>query len=418
MKHENHWDVAVIGAGAAGLMAGYSAAQANPKLRVVVLEGASRIGAKILVSGGGRCNVTHYTVSEKDFCGAAPKAIRKILRRFPVEKTVSFFQEYGVELVQEPTGKLFPAANKARVVVNALVQACKSAGVTLKTRHRVVKLISEEQADGYRIECLDPELENLSARKVILATGGLSLPKSGSDGWGLRAAQSLTPPLKEPLIPALVPLLVEKQHPLLERAGLTLPAKLILRSSTRKKLWEVTGSLLITHVGLSGPAALDMSRHYLRAQETDPGAHLVIHWIPDQTDQELDSELQNITPKNLTAYLARSLPRRLVETLLGLAGIRHFEGGGLAKNLRRALISQLTQMEIPITGDQGFHKAEVTAGGVPLSEVHLKTLESRKVPGLHFAGEVLDVDGRIGGFNFQWAWASGYVSGTAAAVCE
>lgn len=405
-------DLVVVGAGAGGLMAACQAARTAPEQRVVVLEGAKRIGAKILVSGGGRCNLTNRRVVARDFRGSGRKAIDRVLRRFRVEDTVGFFAEQGLEVHEEERGKLYPDSEKALDVVRALVAAAEQAGAEIRTAHRVERI--EPEGGAFRLlgSWEGPEL---MARRVILATGGRSLPRSGSDGWGFTEAARLGHGLTPHQLQALVPLRLEAGCPLLARAGTTLPVRLTLVSATGAHLEQIEGSLLITHVGISGPAALDMSRHFLLARETDPGVGLSISWLPHRGEEELQRSLQDLPTRSLVRELSRDLPRKLVETLVSLADLPPPSAEVLPRTARRRLVEVLLRQPLPVTGPTGWQAAEVTAGGVPLGELDLKTMESRRVPGLHLAGEVLDVDGRLGGFNFQWAWASGFVAGSSAA---
>ena len=176
-----------------------------------------------------------------------------------------------------------------------------------------------------------------------------------------------------------------------------------------------TGAILCTHFGLSGPAVLDISRYFIDAQREDPGAHLVVNWLPGETTESVDTMLRDAGRRSAGGILRGRLPERLARALCQEAGVDPAAApGSLPRERRRALAGSIAAMPLPVTGNRGFTYAEVTAGGVPLSELHLDTMESRRCPGLHLCGEICDVDGRIGGFNFQWAWASGYVAGTEA----
>ena len=405
-------DILVIGAGAAGLFAatwaGRAARETGRHLSIVAIDGARKLGAKILVAGGGRCNVTHWQVSEADYAGGTPPAIRKVLKRFPVEDTVAFFRQAGVELKREETGKLFPVSDSARTVLDALVRAAEDAGARLVHPARVTHLAMAE--DGF---LATTDTGPVAARRVILCTGGKSLPKSGSDGGGYELARALGHSLTSPIVPALVPLRLPEGHWLRELSGLTLPAEVILLSASGKRLASFTGSTLCTHVGLSGPSVLDISRHWLVARHHDPQVRLAINWLPNRSVDEVDLMLIEARGRGALAVLREHLPDRLARRLCELAGAP--PTGDIPREARKRLVQSLTALPLEITGDRGFTVAEATAGGVPLTEVRLETMESRICPGLFFAGEVLDVDGRIGGFNFQWAWASGFVACRAAA---
>ena len=406
------YDIAIIGAGAAGLTAAIFARRAAPSARIVALDGAPRIGAKILISGGGRCNVTHHAVSAKDFNGNR-NAIGKVLRTFDVDATVAWFEEMGVILKREETGKLFPGTDKARTIVDALLHAAE--GVEIRT--------------GYRVESLEPGFVingALEAKRVILAAGGRSVPKTGSDGHGYALARSLGHTVTD-VFPALVPLILEDGHWLTSLSGTSTDVELSVRTGTGRILERVRGSLLFTHFGLSGPAALDVSRHWIAAKREDPKATLTVSFLPGESFESLDRLLQKGTVRG-------RIPARLLDALTGgrasrppLPGIlpgRIPPGetpGGLragrppSRDTRRDLVRNLLELPLPIKADRGFDYAEVTAGGIPLTEIDLATMASRRCENLFLCGEILDVDGRIGGFNFQWAWASGRLAGLSAA---
>lgn len=400
-----------MGAGAAGLMAAIWAARSAPGRRVLLLDGARVLGAKILVSGGGRCNVTHHRVDEAGFNGSTPAAIRKVLRRFDVPRTIAFFRELGVELKREETGKLFPTTDRARSVLDALVAAARGAGVTLRHPWRAVGLVRE--SDRFTVTSSTGEV--MRASRVVLATGGRSLPKTGSDGGGYALAQALGHTLTPRIFPGLVPLLVPEGHFVRALSGVSVPAALEVRTGSGRRRAALAGSLLCTHFGLSGPAALDISRHLIAARMDDPQARLVVRWLPEHTAESLDAALRGLGGATVGGFLGGRLPDRLARALCTEAGVDPATPGHrLAREARSALAQAAAEMTVPISGDRGYAFAEVTAGGVPLRELYLDTLRSRRCPGLSVCGEICDVDGRIGGFNFQWAWASGYVAGTSA----
>jgi predicted Rossmann fold flavoprotein len=404
--------IAVVGGGAAGLMAAIWAGRAGGH-RVVLLDGARTLGAKILISGGGRCNVTHHEVDESAFAGSSPAAIRKVLRRFGVKATVAFFADLGVALKREETGKLFPVTDRARTVLDALLEAAHIAGVEVVHPWRVAGIARAPK--GFTVAASDGR--RLDAERVVLATGGKSIPKSGSDGAGYGIAKTLGHSITDLILPALVPLRLAEGHFLRGLSGLSAPAIVEVRSRSGRRLAALTGDTLCTHFGLSGPAILDVSRHLLAARAADPGAGLVVNWLPGLTTETLDEQLRVLgagTP--LLLLRGQQLPERLARALCAAAGVDPATPGHrLARDARRALTRATTQLPVPVVGDTGFDFAEVTAGGVPLRELDLATMESRRCPGLYVCGEICDVDGRIGGFNFQWAWASGFVAGTAAA---
>jgi predicted Rossmann fold flavoprotein len=397
----------VVGAGAAGLMAAIWAARTRPGRVVVALDGARRLGAKILVSGGGRCNVTHERVDERDFNGASPNAIRKVLRRFGVADVIAFFKEQGVTLKREETGKLFPTTDDSRTILNALLGAARRAGVRIKHPRPVARVSRAEQ--GFLVK---GDWGEVRASAVVLATGGVSLPRSGSGGDRYELARSLGHSITPWILPALVPLTLPDGHFMRRLSGLTVKARVEVHGSTGRRLASATGSMLCAHFGLSGPAVLDISRHYLLAKLNDPRARLVINWLPDWTAERLDADLRGLEQTRPVSFFRRLLPDRLVEALFRDAGVAvDTAGHSLTRADRLALVRVFTRMEAPVSGHRGFSVAEATAGGVPLSELRLERMESKICPGLFMCGEMCDVDGRIGGFNFQWAWASGYVAG-------
>ncbi len=412
-------DLAIIGAGAAGLMAaiwaGRSAREAGITPRIVALDGAAKLGAKILVAGGGRCNVTHHEVDAAAYAGGSRNAIRKVIRRFDVPQTVEFFRRLGVELKREDTGKLFPVTDSARTVLDALLSAAQSVGVDLRTRHRVDSI--ERNGDGFVIRAPDnasdwPNWGELRAKRVIIACGGMSLPKTGSDGHGYRFVKSLGHTVTPRVFPSLVPLTLPEDHWARTLAGVATDATLEVRTSTNKRLASFTNALLFTHFGISGPVTLDISRYYLD-EASSGGAKLVANWLPGETAETVDAALLELGGRSVHRWLSEKLPDRLARQLIELAGLDiAATGATLTREKRRLLVQTLTALELAVTGSRGFRHAEVTAGGVPLTEVRLETMESRVVPSLHLVGEILDVDGRIGGFNFQWAWATGFIAGS------
>jgi predicted Rossmann fold flavoprotein len=397
-------DIAIIGAGAAGLTAAIFAREAAPDARILLLEAAPRIGAKILISGGGRCNVTNERVTAADFNGNR-NAIAKVLRTFTVEETIEWFASLGVQLQIEETKKLFPVTNRARTVVDALLRACQGADIILKARVTAIRKGTDFEIDAG---------ETFHARRVILCAGGRSVPKTGSDGSGYALAKSLGHSISE-TFPALVPLVLEKNHWLTTLSGTSAMVELTVRTGTGRVLESTRGSMLCTHFGLSGPATLDISRHWIAAVRGDPAVTLAINFLPDVSLASLEAAVIAEAGRNphlsAASFLRQRIPERIAMQIAGEAG----ELGRLARDERRRILHQVLHTVAPVLRDRGFDYAEVTAGGVPLSEVNLPSMASRVMNGMFLCGEILDVDGRIGGFNFQWAWASGRAAGIAAA---
>jgi predicted Rossmann fold flavoprotein len=385
--------------------------RSNPARHVVVLEGARQPGAKILVSGGTRCNVTNAVVSERDFWGGPRTIVRRVLRSFTVDETIAFFREIGVPLHEAPDGKLFPDSNRSRDVLGALLREVEACGASLYAGHRVHSI--DRAGRGFVIATPHGTME---ASRVVLATGGQSLPKSGSNGAGYGFAERLGHSLVA-TTPGLVPLTIgddSRFHAQL--SGVSHPAEITVRVDGRVAI-RLTGSLLWTHFGISGPLALDASRHWLRARIEGRSTALFLNVYPGWTFDDLDRHL---------TMLARTRPRTSIENAVatGTGEVRGLPGslvravlGGLAldadtplsqlpREARRLLVRVLAERPLPVSGSRGYNYAEVTAGGVALTEIDPSTMESRICPGLYLVGEVLDVDGRIGGFNFQWAWSS------------
>jgi predicted Rossmann fold flavoprotein len=407
-------DIVIVGAGAAGLATAIFTRRANAHRTVLLLDGARQPGAKILVSGGGRCNVTNVVVSDTDFWGGRRSIVRRVLRAFPTSDTIAFFQGIGVGLHEEADGKLFPDSQLARDVLGSLLNETERAGATLATGTRVLDITRD--GDGFRIVTNHADIR---AARVVLATGGQSLPKSGSDGAGFEIARRLGHTIV-PTTPALAPLLLADGTDSMHRelSGVAQPVELILRVdgavSTR-----LAGSLLWTHVGISGPVTLDMSRHWLRAQLDGRPTSLTASFYPGRTFDEVDAWWTARVAERpgttlLVSALSTTLPASVAAALLKRLEID--AGTPLAqfkRDDRRRLSHALVAWPLEVTGSRGYNHAEATAGGIALNEIDPATMQSRVCPGLFLVGEILDVDGRIGGFNFQWAWSSARVAAAA-----
>lgn len=417
--HDEMHDVAVIGAGAAGLAASIFAAEAAAKgdrpQRIVLLDGVKTIGAKILVSGGGRCNVTHEVVTLTDFFGNR-HIIKNVLAAFSVEQTVKWFASLGVELKREETGKLFPVTDKARTILTALANRCHALGVTIRPDHRVtdVACLTGPEA-GFVIHHTHGTLQ---AKKVILATGGRSIPKSGSDGFGYELARRLGHQVTA-TVPALVPLVLEDTMFHKTLSGLSHDVELTTVVKGRI-VDRRTGSLLWTHFGISGPVVMDASRFWCLAQEQKEAVAVYGNVLPGQNLEQVREwfmeQMRDNPRRSLVKTLAQRLPQRFAEAVIHHVGCEvHMTIAQLPRKDRDHILTALTKFRFPIVQDRGWNYAEVTAGGLPLEEINFRTMESKLVPGLYLIGEILDCDGRIGGFNFQWAWATGFLAGRAVA---
>ena len=399
-------DIIIVGGGAAGLATAIFTKRRLPDHTVVILDGAKKLGAKILVAGGGRCNVTNVRVTPQDFCGGSRNVIKKVLRALPVDETIAFFEAIGVDMHEEAHGKLFPNSNKARTVLDALVNEARRLGVELRTDQRVEKI--ERHDNGFVVTTVNTVL---NSHAVVLATGGKSLPKTGSDGFGFELANSLGHTLVDDT-PSLVPLVSESER-FRQLSGIAQDVELMLKVDGDKPI-RMTGAMLWTHFGISGPVVLDMSRHWHRAVLERRPVLLSVGFLPgmafNAVEQWLIDAAASSAKQRVRTVLSERFTERLADTLMAEAGVaREQIVGQLSKDARRKLVHLLTALPLAITGSRGYAYAEVTAGGVPLTEVDGGTLSSRVCPGLFLVGEILDVDGRIGGFNFQWAWAGGKV---------
>ena len=413
--HNDRYDIAVIGAGAAGLAASIFSAEAAMKSdrsqRVVLLDGAKTIGAKILVSGGGRCNVTHEVVTPTDFFGNR-HIIKNVLAAFSVEQAVKWFASLGVELKREETGKLFPVTDKARTVLHALIERCRELGVEIQPDHHVDNI--EPVTDHEHRFSIHHSQGVLEARKIILATGGRSIPKTGSDGYGYSLARRFGHHVTA-TVPALVPLILKDRMFHKQLSGLSQEVEMTTIVKSRK-VDSRTGSLLWTHFGISGPVVMDASRFWALGHEQGETVEVYGNFLIGQTQEQAKSwfisQATDNPRRSLLKIWAQQIPERFVEALCS-----HVECdpktavAQLPRINRDRLLAALTKFPFPIERDRGWNFAEVTAGGVPLEEIDFRTMESKLVPGLYLVGEILDCDGRIGGFNFQWAWATGFLAG-------
>lgn len=414
---EQH-SIAIVGAGAAGLATAIFAAEgireAGRPVSIVLLEGAPRIGAKILVSGGARCNVTHHHVTPDDYHGSR-NVVRNVLRAFDAEAAVRWFASLGVELKREETGKLFPVTDSARTVVDALLARVRALGVEMLTDHRVHRIARADASNAQRFH-IEHSQGNLTCDRLVLATGGRSLPKSGSDGAGYEFARALGHSVTDTW-PSLVPLLLDAGFPHAGLSGIAHPARLTVRVGGKRQA-DATGDLLWTHFGISGPVAMDISRSWVQPRPPGETLTLFASLVPDFSREELEArfldEAKQNPQRSSERWVSMRLPRRVAGAVCTIAGISPTGAiAQLPRDGRRSLVRTLTELELPVTGTRGWNAAEVTAGGVPLAEIDHRSFASRLAPNVSLVGEILDCDGRIGGFNFQWAWAGGFLAGRA-----
>ena len=401
--------VAVVGAGAAGTMAAVFAATTGAE--TVLLERTRDGGRKILISGGGRCNILPARVDERRFVtDSSPNALRKMLRSWPLAEQIDFFNnELGLSLVEEEeSAKLFPASNRARDVRDGLLSLAARRGAQFVAGTTVTGLVP--LVGGWKVEREGGR--PLTVDAVIVASGGLSVPSTGSDGRGLAMLAALGHTI-HPTYPALTPV-VSEPAPLSTLAGVSLPVTITGRDSLRQA--SAAGGFLFTHRGYSGPSVLDVSHVVARSRLEGAGdARLSVRWSP-LDEAEWEAALRPEGTRTVAGVLRRELPERLADALAGMAGVPPSRPlAQLGREERRRLIETLVRGELPWTGDEGYKKAEVTGGGVSLAEIHPRSMESRRHPGLYLCGEVLDAFGPIGGYNFLWAWATGRAAGLAMA---
>ena len=373
---------------------------------VVLVESTKDGGRKILISGGGRCNILPSVVEAGRYVtDSSRNTLRKILRSWPLDEQLAFFEaELGMPLeLEERTGKYFPSSHRARDVRDGLVTGVREAGARIWFGARVTAL--NQGAGGWTVQIHGaPSLE---ASAVIVATGGLSVPNTGSDGAGLSIVQALGHKLN-PTYPALTPLTADP-HPHADLAGVS--AEVTLTAPGSRPSFRTTDALLVTHRGWSGPAVLDASHLAIRGRPDGGRQEILVDWTGMEA-AAWETVLQEGSG-SLRSLVAAKLPRRLSDSLMREAGVPpETPLAHLRRSDRRAIIEILTAYPLPWTGDEGYKKAEVTGGGVALEEVDPRTMESRCIPGLYLCGEILDAFGPIGGHNFLWAWTTGRAAGS------
>jgi predicted Rossmann fold flavoprotein len=402
--------VVVIGAGAAGTVAAIFAAGAGAE--TVLLERTRDGGRKILISGGGRCNILPARLDETRFVtDSSVNTLRKIVRSWPLAEQRAFFErDVGIALVEEAESvKLFPASHKARDVRDGLLALARTRGATI----RMDTLVTDVVPDGaaWIVRCAGADA--IEADAVIIACGGLSVPMTGSEGAGLRITEKLGHTI-HPTYAALTPV-VAQPAVFGSLSGVSL--SVTLTATGRGRSAAATGGFLFTHIGYSGPSVLDVS-HVLvrsRAENEDPRARLTVRWTA-HGDAEWTERLKPHGARTVMGALRAEMPDRLAGALLVMANVSPDRPlSELPRDERLRLVEALVRGSLPWNSDEGYKKAEVTGGGVSLAEIDPRTMESRVCPGLYLCGEVLDAFGPIGGYNFLWAWATGRAAGLGAA---
>ena len=383
------FDVIVLGGGAAGLMCAIEAGKRDR--RVAVLEHAVRIGKKILISGGGRCNFTNLHCAPENFISANPHFCKSALARYTPDDFVALVRKYGIAYHEKKLGQLF-CDGSAREIVAMLEEECESAGVQIFTN---VKIVEVQRKDSFEVVVSDA---TLVAPALVVATGGLSIPKIGATSFGYDLARQFGLRI-QPCRPALVPLLFDAQ----DRVHYSDLAGVSAEVTAWSDGQHFREKMLFTHRGLSGPVILQISSYW------QPGEAITLDVAPEADPlAAMRSSTSRRDATTLRSALRSELPIRFADRWLEL----HPPGGFTNAALDR-LSQTLHTWSMTPAGTEGYEKAEVTAGGIDTSELSARTMESRQVPGLYFIGEVVDVTGHLGGFNFQWAWASGFAAGQA-----
>ena len=382
-------DVVVIGGGAAGLFCAIAGGKRGRK--VVVLEHSERIGKKIAISGGGRCNFTNLNTRADNFISHNPHFCKSALARYTPADFVSLVEKHGIAYHEKKLGQLFCDGSSAQVI-EMLLKEANEVGVEIRCGSSVLKVTRN---DGFAVETNNGLL---TAESLVVATGGLSIPPLGATDFGYRLARQFGLAIVEPR-PALVPFILPgaAQRELATLSGISIDAAVSYGGTQFRE------NILITHRGLSGPAILQISSYWR------PGLSIVINLLPDHDAFELLREHEN-KEITLANFLSQFLPRRFAAAWCAL----NFPSQRIKQYTPRQLADiaqKLNHWEIIPAGTEGYKKAEVTAGGVSTGELSSQTMEVKSVPGLYFIGEVVDVTGQLGGYNFQWAWASGYAAG-------
>jgi predicted Rossmann fold flavoprotein len=400
--------IVAIGGGAAGFFGAIAAAEAHLHAQVTLLEASSQVLAKVRVSGGGRCNVTHACFEPTALVQHYPrggKALRGPLTRFQPQDTVAWFKAHGVTLKTEGDGRMFPVTDDSETIVECLVQSARRVGVQVVTGSVVTEVVSS--SDGFTVQ--------LKGGKTVV--GNRLLIATGSNPLGYRLAMSLGHTLVPP-VPSLFTFKIADPR-LVELAGISVPLVRVKLLVEGQKPLEQEGPLLITHWGVSGPAVLKLSAwgarvlHDIRYQ-----TKIQVNWLPGMKPEELRDALLRVKAEWVRKAIAKhcpvAIPQRLWQRLVESVGIdAELRWADLSKKALNLLLLELTQGQFAIQGKGMFKDEFVTCGGIPLAEVNFKTMESRCCAGLYFAGEILDVDGVTGGFNFQNAWTTGWIAGQA-----
>lgn len=399
----------VIGGGAAGMMAAIQAAAAAPG-RVILLEGSRELGRKILISGNGRCNLLNVDGDDPaHYHGTHPRFVRPALAAFGVQESLQFFTDLGIETRQEKRGRLFPRSDQARSVVNVLADCLQASNVQVHTNARA-RTLQPDEGGGFTV--VGDAGAVWVAEQVVLCSGGLSVPKLGADDSGMVLAESLGHS-RTALYPGLVAL--ESSDPWVRRMqGVRTWAR--VQAQPGKATVVDTDDLLFAKYGVSGFTILNLSARIVQHLRESGPLELTVSLLPERTAEQVSELLQarwlRHPHRDLALSLAGLLHEKIARALLDKAGLdAQAPVAGISRRQRWDLARLLTEWSIQVTGPRDFEYAEVTVGGIRTDEVDPHSLQSYVAPGLFFAGEMVDVHGDLGGYNFQWAWSSGFVAG-------
>lgn len=416
--------VIVIGGGPAGMMAAISAAKEGNE--VILLEKNNALGRKLLITGKGRCNITS-SLEMSEFIKNTPgngKFLYSAFDQFTNQDIIEMLKENGLEVKKERGNRIFPVTDKAQSVLDCFVKELKKNKVEIKTNSKVSKIILKKTKEDGKMAVEGVRMatgENLMGQKVIICTGGKSYPKTGSDGFGYGMVEELGHTIIKPKA-SIVPLEADKKI-CQAMQGLSLRnVKIQLKNEeTNKKIYEDFGEMLFTHFGVSGPTILSSSAHLLRVKNVDEllkngKIKLCIDLKPALDNVELDNRIRRdfemVKNKEFKNSLDKLLPKKMIDTVIELSGISPTKKvNEITKEERMKLVELLKNFEITITDFRPIEEAIVTAGGVSTKEINPKTMESKLVKGLYFAGEIIDVDSYTGGFNLQIAYSTGFVAG-------
>jgi len=386
---ESHWDAIIIGGGAAGLFCAIEAGKRGRK--ILVIEHSNRVGKKIAISGGGRCNFTNLHTTPESFVSTNPHFCKSALSRYTASDFISLVEKHGIAYHEKKLGQLF-CNGSSQQIIDLLLSECSDAKVEIRTACTVESLAKENEF------LVQTNQGSCHSSSVVIATGGLSIKPLGATDLGYRIAKQFELVIEDPR-PGLVPFTLDPEllKKLSELSGVSIDALVTFRGTSFRE------NVLITHRGLSGPAILQISSYW------KPGQALSINLLPEVDALEIFRNNET-TDVELATLLSQYLPKRFAQAWCELFApskpLRQYNRRQL-----ETIASEMHRFQVVPTGTEGFKKAEVTVGGVSTNELSSKTMEARRVPGLYFIGEVVDVTGHLGGFNFQWAWSSGYAAG-------